>query len=100
MDKIVNMADIFEAKQLLQEVCVLLGQMYELINDQISNLSRLEFLSPAEFAEVYGCSLKTAQRIFDLPNFPSSDFGKEKKVEVSAAKKYFSKPRNKAMIRQ
>ena len=36
------------------------------------------FYSPTTFAELRGCSIPTAQEIFNEKDFPSESFGKEK----------------------
>ena len=42
-----------------------------------------------------GCSLKTALDLFNLPDFPSEDFGKEKVVYIEALKEFYMKKRSK-----
>ena len=36
------------------------------------------FYTPAEFAELRGCNVDTARTIFNIVDFPSEDYGKEK----------------------
>lgn len=43
-------------------------------------------------------SKKTVQDLFNRPDFPSCDYGKEKVVEVSAFRDYFNSPRRKKNI--
>lgn len=56
---------------------------------------QLYFVNIKEFAEMRNCSLKTAQDIFNLPDFPSEDFGKEKVVSIEALRNWYMTKRNK-----
>lgn len=51
------------------------------------------FYSPTTFAELRGCSLPTAQSIFNSDNFPSENYGKEKVALGSAIRDWYSKKR-------
>lgn len=53
------------------------------------------FYSPTEFADLRGCSLPTAQEIFNSKDFPSENFGKEKVALGSAIREWYSKKRKK-----
>lgn len=53
------------------------------------------FYSPTTFAELRGCSLPTAQSIFNSDNFPSENYGKEKVALGSAIREWYNKKRNK-----
>ena len=53
----------------------------------------LRFLSIKELSEITGWCTKTVQELYNRPDFPSTDFGKEKKAEISAVKEYFKVPR-------
>lgn len=53
------------------------------------------FYSPTEFAELRGCNVDTARTIFNLPDFPSENFGKEKVALGSAIREWYSQKRNK-----
>lgn len=53
------------------------------------------FIGIADIMERTGWSKKTVQELFNRPDFPSTDFGKEKKAEIHAVIKYFSVPRRK-----
>lgn len=55
----------------------------------------LKFLSVEDFCKVSGWSEKTVQKLYNRPDFPSTDYGKEKKAEIHAVIKYFSVPRRK-----
>lgn len=57
---------------------------------------QLYFVNIKEFAEMRNCSLKTAQDIFNLPDFPSEDFGKEKVVSIEALKNWYMQKRSKS----
>ena len=56
---------------------------------------KMHFVTIKEFAEMRGCSISTAQAIFNLPDFPSEDFGKEKVVSLEALKKFYMTKRSK-----
>ena len=49
------------------------------------------FYSPTTFAELRGCSLPTAQEIFNSKDFPSENFGKEKTALGSAIREWYRK---------
>ena len=53
------------------------------------------FYSPTEFAELRGCSLPTALSIYNLSDFPSEDFGKEKVALGSAIIEWYRVKRKK-----
>lgn len=53
------------------------------------------FVGIEEMMKRTGWSKKTVQELFNRPDFPSTDFGKEKKAEIHAVIKYFSVPRRK-----
>ena len=54
-----------------------------------------KFYSPTEFAELRGCSVPTAQEIFNSGDFPSENFGKEKVALGSAIREWYRKKRTK-----
>lgn len=61
---------------------------------EIENTSKaLNFLTVKDIADATGWSLGTVRQLFNRPDFPSCDFGKEKIVEIHAALNYFSVPR-------
>ena len=47
------------------------------------------FYTPIEFAELRGCSVDTTRTIFNLPDFPSENFGKEKVALGSAIREWY-----------
>ena len=53
------------------------------------------FYTIAQFAELRGCSVPTAQTIYNLPDFPSEDFGKEKVALGSAIRNWYNQKRKK-----
>ena len=55
----------------------------------------LRFISIKEFAEITGWSVPTVQNLYNRPDFPSTDYGKEKKAEIHAIVEYFKVPRRK-----
>lgn len=65
---------------------------YEQLEEQTK---QMHFVTIKEFAEMRGCSRKIAQDIFNLPDFPSEDFGKEKVVSIEALRNWYMIKRNK-----
>lgn len=55
----------------------------------------IRFVSIKEFMEMSGWGKETVLDLYNRPDFPSCNFGKEKKAEVHAIIKYFSVPRRK-----
>lgn len=65
---------------------------YEQLEEQTK---QMHFVTIKEFAEMRGCSRKIAQDIFNLPDFPSEDFGKEKVVSIEALRNWYMTKRSK-----
>lgn len=57
----------------------------------------LNFITIEEFAKLRGCSIKTAQDIFNDSSFPSENYGKTKVVEIEALKKWYQVKRDKKL---
>lgn len=75
-------AEIEKTKQLVENLM------------KIEDLSKvLKFLTIKDVAAATGWSEPTVRILFNRPDFPSCDFGKEKVVEIHAALQYFSVPR-------
>lgn len=55
----------------------------------------LRFISIEEFSNMTGWSIPTVQRLYNRPDFPSTNYGKEKKAEIHAIIEYFKTPRRK-----
>ena len=55
----------------------------------------LRFITIKEFSEITGWSIPTVQNLYNLPDFPSTDYGREKKAEIHAIVEYFKVPRRK-----
>lgn len=66
---------------------------YEQLEEQTKQMN---FVTIKEFAEMRGCSRKIAQDIFNLPDFPSEDFGKEKVVSIEALRNWYMQKRKKS----
>lgn len=47
------------------------------------------FYTPTVFAELRGCNIDTARTIFNLPDFPSESYGKEKVALGSAIREWY-----------
>ena len=57
------------------------------------------FYNPIEFAELRGCSVDTARTIFNIDNFPSENYGKEKVALGSAIREWYKTKRDKGSDR-
>ncbi len=77
-----------EELQTLNEYLVKCGEAEE-------KTKKIHFVTIREFAEMRGCSIKIAQDIFNLPDFPSEDFGKEKVVSIEALREFYMSKRSK-----
>ena len=53
------------------------------------------FYTPSEFAKLRNCSVPTALSIYNLQDFPSENFGKEKVALGSAIREWYKKKREK-----
>ena len=53
--------------------------------------AEVRFYGISDVARMTGWSEKTVQKLFNDPNFPSADFGKNKVVESHALIEYFSR---------
>ena len=53
------------------------------------------FYTPTQFAELRGCNDDTARTIFNLKDFPSENYGKEKVALGSAIREWYKSKRNK-----
>ena len=73
--------------------CDELLSKYEQLEEQTK---KIHFITIKEFAEMRGCSIKIAQDIFNLPDFPSEDFGKEKVVSIEALRNWYMQKRKKS----
>lgn len=65
------------------------------LNEVKEKAKLIQFISIKEFTELTGWSEKTVQDLYNRADFPSTDFGKEKKAEVHALIDYFKVPRRK-----
>lgn len=65
---------------------------YEQLEEKVK---QLHFVNIKEFCKMRGCSIKTGQEIFNLSDFPSEDFGKEKVVSIVALKNWYMTKRSK-----
>lgn len=68
--------------------------------EKIEEKSRaLQFITIRDLEKILGCSNAIAQEYFNLPDFPATDFPKEKKAEINAVRMFFSVPRRKREMR-
>lgn len=70
-------------------------ELLELQAKIADNARMLRFITIREFMEISGWSQTTVQRLYNRPDFPSCNYGREKIAEVHALIKYFSVPRRK-----
>lgn len=83
-------------------VSISIDDELERINNLITTLDKLnskvtslQFVSIKQFCEASGWSEKTVQDLYNRPDFPSTNFGKEKIAELHAIVDYFKVPRRK-----
>lgn len=60
-----------------------------------TGLLQLQFISIKDFSKITSWSPATVKDLYNRPDFPSTDFGKEKKAEIHAIIEYFKVPRRK-----
>ena len=65
------------------------------LNEIKEKANLIKFIGIKEFSNITGWSEKTVQELYNKADFPSTDFGKEKKAEVHAIIDYFKVPRRK-----
>ena len=65
------------------------------LNEIKEKANLIQFIGIKEFSNITGWSEKTVQELYNKADFPSTDFGKEKKAEVHAIIDYFKVPRRK-----
>lgn len=58
-------------------------------------MGQVKFITIREVADAMGMSYNQAKKLFNDPEFPSTDYGKSKLVEESALRKYFAESRRK-----
>ncbi len=73
-----------------------LKELIELQSEVKNNTAFLTFVGVEDLMEMTGWGRNTINKLFDEPDFPCCDFGKEKKAEIHAVLQYFSKPHRKA----
>lgn len=72
-----------------------LQEVSELLKEIDTSIDKLRFITIKEFSEITGWSSATVQNLYNRPDFPSCDYGKEKIALLSAVIKYFEVPRRK-----
>lgn len=70
-------------------------ELVNCLNEVKEKANLIQFISIKEFSSLTGWSEKTVQDLYNRADFPSTDFGKEKKAEVHAILEYFKVPRRK-----
>lgn len=82
----------------MNEIDEQIKKLKELLELQIEvkdNIVYLTFIGVEDLMEMTGWGRNTVNKLFDEPDFPCCDFGKEKKAEIHAVLQYFSKPHRK-----
>lgn len=70
-----------------------LQEVSELLKQIDTQVDKLRFITIKEFSEITGWAPATVQNLYNRPDFPSCDYGKEKIALLSAVIKYFEVPR-------
>ena len=99
MSSIIDFNSINYEVKMIDELIISVEKLNEKLRETDENVINITFVSPSEFSKLYGCSLKIAQHIYSLPDFPSSDFGKEKKAEIHNVLEYFNKHIEKSKLK-
>jgi len=73
----------------LERITNVVASLKEL-NDNVKSLA---FITINDFCKLTGWSKNTVQNLYNSPDFPSCDLGKEKIAEVHAVIDYFKVPR-------
>lgn len=80
-----------EIKEQVNELAILVSELSKLE----ATVKDVRFLKMTDVINLTGWSRSTVEKMFNRPDFPSCDYGKEKVVELTAFRKYFSEPRRK-----
>lgn len=83
--------ELDDMEKRIEDLKLIVANLKEIDKESVN----LCFVGIGEMMERTGWSKKTVQELFNRPDFPSTDFGKEKKAEIHAVIKYFSVPRRK-----
>ena len=89
---------IFNNSKEMNEIDEQIKKLKELLELQIEvkdNIVYLTFIGVEDLMEMTGWGRNTVNKLFEEPDFPCCDFGKEKKAEIHAVLQYFSKPHRK-----
>ena len=78
----------------LDEELKKVDELIKKLDEAESKAIQLQFITIKDLSKMTGWSVTTCQRLFNSKNFPSCDFGKEKKAEISAVKNFFSVKRS------
>ena len=70
-------------------------ELIESLNLLEDKTKKLQFISINDICEATGWSPNTVQDLFNRPDFPCCDYGKEKKAEIHAVIDYFKVPMRK-----
>lgn len=79
----------------LKEQVKELTELVEKLSALEATVKDVRFLTMNDVIKLIGWSRSTVEKMFNRPDFPSCDYGKEKVVELTAFRKYFSEPRRK-----
>lgn len=81
-----SIEDLIKIKDIFEEICEYKKQ----IDDLNQKETIIEFLTVDDVSRILDISKKTANKLFNDPEFPSNNYGKEKKVLTSEFIKFFS----------
>ena len=84
-----SIEDLIKIKNIIEEICEYKKQIDALNQKE----TIIEFLTVDEVSRILDISKKTANKLFNDPEFPATDFGRTKLVEAHALINYFSKRR-------
>ena len=79
----------------LDETLEKVKQLIEYLDIVEDKSKKLQFIGISDIVEATGWSPNTVQSLFNDPEFPCCDLGKEKKAEINAVRQFFSVPRRK-----
>lgn len=86
-----SIEDLIKIKDIFEEICEYKKQIDTLNQKE----TIIEFLTVDDVSRILDISKKNANKLFNDPEFPSNNYGKEKKVLTSEFIKFFSHRRDK-----
>ena len=90
----INMPTTAELREYIELLTLAKDKYTELMELQEEPVS-IEFLSISNVCDILKCNIKTALKLFNDPEFPCENYGKEKKILAKEFIRYFSVRRDK-----